>query len=434
VAVSTREDMGRLFAGIPLEEVSTSMTINATAAALLALYVLTAESQGAHRGALRGTVQNDILKEFIARGTYIYPPAASMRLAVDVMDFCSAAMPHWNALSVSGYHMREAGATAVQEVAFTLSNGLAYLRAASERAGLRRPQSRNRRPRRGPKPVDAVAPQLSFFFAAQSDLLEEIAKFRAARRLWAELVEELFRPEDPRSAMLRFHAQTAGVSLTAQQPEVNAVRVAYQSLAAVLGGAQSLHANAMDEALGLPTEDTARLALRTQQVLAHESGIANVVDAAGGAYAIEWLTDEIAARARTLLEQVERLGGAVIALERGFQQRAIAESAYRFQREVEEGRRTIVGVNAFRSDEPPFPTTRVPPQVEARQVERLRAFRRRRSKRVTEGALGRLRRAADGTENLVPPILEALRASATLGEVSDTLRDVFGAYRPRQEV
>jgi len=418
VAVSSRADMATLFHGIPLAKVSTSMTINATAAILLSLYVLTAEGQGAPRGDLRGTVQNDILKEYIARGTYIYPPSASMRLTVDLLAFCAESMPHWNALSVSGYHLREAGATAVQEVGFTLSNALAYLEAAAQR-GLS---------------VDAVAPQLSFFFAAQSDLLEEIAKFRAARRLWAELLEERFHPKDPRSSMLRFHAQTAGVTLTAQQAEVNAVRVAYQALAAVLGGAQSLHANALDEALGLPTEATARIALRTQQVLAHESGVANTVDPAGGAYAVEWLTEEITERARRVIAEVDRRGGAVSALEKGYPQREIAESAYRLQREVEGGARLVVGVNAFRSEEPPVETTRIDPGLEKRQVSRLRAFRAKRNAAKVRNALTSLRKAAEGEANLLPLIHEAVKASGTLGEISDALREVFGEHRPREVV
>ncbi|HKZ48967.1 MAG TPA: methylmalonyl-CoA mutase family protein [Thermoplasmata archaeon] len=418
VSVGSREDMGRLFSGIPLKDVSTSMTINATAAILLSLYALTAEAQGTARGTLRGTVQNDILKEYIARSTYIFPPGPSMRLAVDVIEYCAREMPHWNAISVSGYHIREAGATAVQEVAFTLADGLAYLEAAVDR-GLT---------------VDAVAPQVSFFFNAQSDVLEEVAKFRAARRLWASLVQERFKPKDARSCMLRFHAQTAGASLTAQQPEVNVVRTAYQALAAVLGGAQSLHTNSMDEALGLPTEKAVRLALRTQQVLAHESGVANVVDPVGGAYAVEWLTDEVESRARKYLDEIERRGGMLKAIERGYPQREIADAAYRYQREVEERRRLVVGVNAFRSEEEPPRPFAVPPSVEAGQARRLRALRRRRDRKRVESSLTRLRKAAEGEENLVPRLDEALKAYATLGEASDALRAVFGEYRPRQEV
>jgi len=414
VAIATHEDMARLFTAIPLADVSTSMTINATAATLLSLYALVAEAQGTPRSALRGTVQNDILKEYIARSTYIFPPAPSLRLAIDLIEHCAKGMPHWNAISVSGYHMREAGATAVQEVAFTLADGLTYLQAAADR-GLA---------------IDAVAPQVSFFFNAHSDLLEEVAKFRAARRLWATLVRERFSPKDPRSLMLRFHTQTAGVSLTAQQPEVNVVRVAYQALAAVLGGTQSLHTNSMDEALGLPTERAARLALRTQHVLATETGVANTVDPLAGAYAVEWLTDEIEARALKYIEAIDARGGMIKAIEKGYPQREIADSAYRFQREVEEGGRLVVGVNAFATEEGPLEITAISPEVERRAVARVRAFRRKRDGRKAAAALDRIRKTAEGEDNLLPATGAAVRVGCTVGEVSDALREVFGTYRP----
>jgi len=414
VAIATREDMTRLFTAIPLKTVSTSMTINATAGIHLSLYALVAEAQGSPRAGLRGTVQNDILKEYIARSTYIYPPAPSLRLAVDLIEYCSREMPHWNAISVSGYHMREAGATAVQEVAFTLANGLTYLEAAVER-GL---------------DIDAVAPQVSFFFNAHSDLLEEVAKFRAARRLWATLVRDRFSPKDPRSMMLRFHTQTAGVSLTAQQPEVNVVRVAYQALAAVLGGTQSLHTNAMDEALGLPTEKAARLALRTQQVLATETGVANTVDPLAGAYAIEWLTGEIETRALKYLEAIDTRGGMLKAIEKGYPQKEIADSAYRFQREVEACERQIVGVNAFMTDEATPEITAISPEVERRAAARVKAFRGRRDRQKVVTALAQVRKVAESEDNLMPATDTAMRIGCTLGEVSDALREVFGTYRP----
>src|SRR2546425_10511622 len=368
--------MDDLFKGITLEKVSTSMTINATAAVLLALHVAVGESHGVPRKDLRGTVQNDILKEYIARSTYIYPPDPSMRLVVDVLEFCAREMPRWNAISVSGYHIREAGATAVQEVGFTLANGIAYLEAAVAR-GLR---------------VDDVAPQLSFFFCAQSDVLEEVAKFRAARRLWARVMAERFRARSPDSLALRFHAQTAGVSLTAPPPENTVVRVAHQALAAILGGAQSLHTNSMDEALGLPSEKAVRLALRTQQWLAHESGVADTADPVGGSFYVEALTKQIEARATKLLAQVDSMGGMLRAIETGWVQREIAESAYRFQRAVEAGERTIVGVNRFRSAGEAGPAShRVGTTVEREQVARVRAFRRKRDAKAAKGALAGVR-------------------------------------------
>jgi methylmalonyl-CoA mutase N-terminal domain/subunit len=419
VPVATIEDMDALLKEIPLDRVSTSMTINATAAILLALYIAVGESRGVPRRDLRGTLQNDILKEYIARSTYIYPPEPSMRLVVDVVEFCAREMPKWNAISVSGYHIREAGATAVQEVAFTLANGIAYVEAAIAR-GLA---------------VDAIAPQLSFFFCAQSDVLEEVAKFRAARRLWAGVMEERFHARSPESKALRFHAQTAGVSLTAQQPENNVVRVAYQALAAILGGAQSLHTNSMDEALGLPSEKAVRLALRTQQWLAHESGVANTVDPLAGSFYLEALTKQIEEEAAALIDRIDGMGGMPKAIEAGWVQREIAESAYRFQRAVEAGERTIVGVNRFRSEEAARPSPqRVDAALEREQVARVRAFRKRRAAKETTRALAAVREAAALETNLVPVILDAVKAKATLGEIARAMREIFGAYRARSEV
>ena len=418
VAISTLEDMGLLFNGLPLDQVSTSMTINATAPILLALYVAVAEGRGIRRGSLRGTVQNDILKEYIARSTYIYPPAPSMRLALDVIEFCSREVPRWNAISVSGYHIREAGATAVQEIAFTLANGIAYLDAAVAR-GL---------------DVDVIAPQVSFFFNAHIDLLEEVAKFRAARRLWASLMRDRFHAKRPESTALRFHAQTAGVTLTAQQPESNAVRVAVQALAAVLGGAQSLHTDSMDEALSLPSEKAVRLALRTQQILAHESGVANTVDPAGGSFVIESLTDRLEADADDLIREVDRHGGMLKAIESGWVQRQVADSAYRYQMELERGERTVVGVNAYTEEGIAVPVSKTNPKLAAERARALQAFRGRRDRKAVDRNLGRLEEVARGEENMIPAILESVRAHATLGEISDLLRSVFGTYRPRQEV
>ena len=418
VAIPTIEDMRILLDGLPLDGVSTSMTINATAAILLALYIATAEARGIPRAVLRGTVQNDILKEYIARSTYIYPPEPSMRLAIDVVDFCAREVPKWNAISVSGYHIREAGATAVQEIGFTLANGIAYLEAAVRR-GL---------------DVDAIAPQISFFFNAHIDLLEEVAKFRAARRLWASIMAERFHAKKAESLALRFHAQTAGVALTAQQPENNAVRVAIQALAAVLGGAQSLHTNSMDEALSLPSERAVRLALRTQQLLAHESGVANTVDPAGGSYAIESLTDQLEAEAAALIRDVDRRGGIRKGIESGWVQRQIADSAYRFQMELEKGERTIVGVNAYAEGDANVPVQRPDPKLEAEQVRRLKAFRASRDAKAVDRSLRRLEAASQTNANLVPEILSAVKASATLGEISDVLRAAFGTYRERQDV
>ncbi len=418
VAIDALGDMGTLTRDIPLDRVSVSMTINATAIILLSMLVAQAESTGVPRKALRGTVQNDLLKEYAARGTYIYPPRESLRLVTDIMEFCAAEMPRWNSISVSGYHMREAGCTAVQEVAFTLANAVAYLQSAVDR-GLE---------------VDAIAPRVSFFFAAHNDLLEEVAKFRAARQLWARLVRERFDARDEDSLRLRFHTQTAGVTLTAQQPEVNVVRVALQALAAVLGGTQSLHTNSMDEALALPTERAARIALRTQQILAHESGAANTIDPLGGSYFVEVLTDQIEEEALRYLEEIDRLGGAPTAVEKGYIQREIADASYRYQQEVEAEERLVVGVNAFREEAPDrVDILRVPSEVADEQQRRLADVRRSRDAGAWRTSLGALGEAASGEENLVPPVLEAVRAQATLGEISDALREVFGIHRPTTE-
>ncbi|MES1241147.1 MAG: methylmalonyl-CoA mutase family protein [Acidobacteriota bacterium] len=417
VAISSIEDMRRLFDGIPLDQVTTSMTINATASILLALYLAVAEEQGVSWDKVGGTVQNDILKEYAARGTYIYPPKPSLKLVTDVIAFCADRVPKWNTISISGYHMREAGSTAVQEVAFTLAHGLAYVEAALAR-GL---------------DIDDFAPRLSFFFNAHNHFLEEVAKFRAARRLWAELVKERFSPKDPRSLWLRFHTQTAGSTLTAQQPQNNVVRVAIQALAAVCGGTQSLHTNSLDEALGLPTEEAARLALRTQQVIANESGVTDVADPLGGSYVIEAWTDEIATRARDYIRRVEEMGGALAALERGFQQREIADAAYQHQLAVEEGRQKVVGVNAYtREEEPATELLRIDPAVEREQVERLQALRARRHADGTaraQASLRALETAAGEDRNLMPPILDCVRAEVTLGEIADALRKVYGEFR-----
>jgi methylmalonyl-CoA mutase N-terminal domain/subunit len=417
VAISSIEDMRRLFDGIPLDRVTTSMTINATAAILLSLYLAVAEEQGVSWEKVGGTVQNDILKEYAARGTYIYPPKPSLKLVTDVIAFCAEQVPKWNTISISGYHMREAGSTAVQEVAFTLANGLAYVEAALAR-GLN---------------IDGFAPRLSFFFNAHNNFLEEVAKYRAARRLWAELVRERFAPKDPRSLWMRFHTQTAGSTLTAQQPMNNVVRVAIQALAAVCGGTQSLHTNSLDEALGLPTEEAARLALRTQQVVAHESGVADVADPLGGSYVIEAWTEEIVRRARDYIRRMEEMGGALAALERGFQQREIADAAYRYQLEIEEGRQKVVGMNVFAATaaetEPETEVLRIDPAAERDQVERLRALRGRRDAARAGTALQALTAAAGEDRNLMPAILDCVRAEVTLGEIADALRQVYGEYR-----
>jgi methylmalonyl-CoA mutase, N-terminal domain len=414
VAIDSLEDMERLFAGIPLDEVSTSMTINSTAAILLALYLAVARKQKVSFDKVRGTIQNDILKEYIARGTYIYPPQPSLRLVTDTFAYCAREVPNWNTISISGYHIREAGSTAVQEVAFTLADGITYIEAALA-AGLT---------------VDEFAPRISFFFNAHNNLLEEIAKFRAARRLWARIMRERFNARDPRSLMLRFHTQTAGSSLTAQQPDVNVVRTTIQALAAVLGGTQSLHTNSMDEALALPTEDAARVALRTQQVIAYESGVADTADPLAGSYAIEALTNQVEERAEEYLKKIDALGGMLRAIETGYVQREIQEAAYRYQRAVERREEIVVGVNRFQIEaEPTVPLLRIDPALEQAQVERVRALRARRDAQATEAALNKLEQAAATTENLLPHILECVESYATVGEISNRLRRVWGEYR-----
>jgi methylmalonyl-CoA mutase N-terminal domain/subunit len=414
VAIDSLEDMERLFAGIPLDEVSTSMTINATAAILLSLYLAVARKQGVPFNKVRGTLQNDILKEYIARGTYIYPPAPSLRLVTDILGFCAREVPNWNTISISGYHIREAGSTAIQEVAFTLADGITYVEAALA-AGLE---------------IDDFAPRLSFFFNAHNNLLEEIAKFRAARRLWARIMRDRFKARDPRSLMLRFHTQTAGSSLTAQQPEVNVVRTTIQALAAVLGGTQSLHTNSMDEALALPTESAARVALRTQQVIAYESGVTEAADPLGGSYAIEHLTDEIEEGAVAYLEKIEAMGGMLRAIEIGYVQREIQEAAYRYQKAIEAQEQVVVGVNRFQVDEePPVNVLRIDPALEQAQVERVRALRARRDTQTATTAINKLKQAATTDENLVPRILECVESYATVGEISNALRDIWGEYR-----
>jgi methylmalonyl-CoA mutase N-terminal domain/subunit len=415
VAIDSLDDMRILLDGIPLESVSTSMTINAPAAVLLLLYQLVADEQGAAPGRLAGTIQNDILKEYIARGTYIYPPAPSLRLVADTFAYCRAEIPRWNTISISGYHMAEAGATPVQEIAFTLANAREYVRAALA-SGLS---------------VDEFGPRLSFFFVARTTLLEEVAKFRAARRIWARVMREEFGAVNPKSLMLRFHTQTAGVQLTAQQPEVNMARVTVQALAAVLGGTQSLHTNSYDEAIALPTEKAARLALRTQQVLAHETDLTATVDPFAGSYVVESMTDDVEAAAMELMARVEELGGAVAAIEQGFQKAEIERSAYDIARQIDAGDRVIVGVNRFtREEDEPYQPLRVDPAIEQQQADRLAALRAGRDDAAFKHRLDDLRRAAEGPDNLLYPLREALRASATVGEVCDALRDVWGTYRP----
>lgn len=414
VAIDSLEDMETLFAGIPLDRVSTSMTINSTAAILLALYVAVGKKQNANLRRLSGTVQNDILKEYIARGTYIYPIRPAMRIVTDIFAWCRAELPNWNAISISGYHIREAGSTAVQEVAFTLANAIAYVDAAVK-AGLN---------------VDEIAPQISFFFNSHNGLLDEIAKFRAARRLWAQIMRERFHARDARSMLLRFHAQTGGSTLTAQQPENNLVRVALQGLAAVLGGCQSLHTNSLDEALALPTEQSALLALRTQQIIASETGVTNTIDPVGGSYAIENLTNEIERGAVEYIAEIDSLGGMLRAIETGFVQAEIQQAAYEYQRSVERGETVVVGVNRFTEDKgEPIPTLRIDPEVEHSQIARLRALRARRDEAKAKAALNEIERRAKASENLMPAILAAVEAYATVGEISDTLRRAFGEYQ-----
>jgi methylmalonyl-CoA mutase N-terminal domain/subunit len=420
VAVSSLEDMETLFGGIPLDKVTTSMTINAPAAVLLALYVAVAEKHGIPRAKLGGTIQNDILKEYVARGTYIFPPEQSMRLITDVFEFCAKEVPRWNTISISGYHIREAGSTAAQELAFTLMDGITYVQAAKDR-GL---------------DVDGFAGQLSFFFNAHNDLLEEVAKFRAARRMWTKIMRDRFGAQDPRSWMLRFHTQTGGSTLTAQQPENNVVRVAVQAMAAVLGGTQSLHTNGMDEALGLPTEKAARIALRTQQILAEESGIANTIDPFAGSYHVEWLTDKLEEEAWKLIAQIEAMGGMLAAIERGWVQREIHESAYLAQKSLEARESIVVGVNDLTqgNDATDVEILKVDPAVERDQVARLRAFKARRDPAAVQGALARVRETARGKANLMPVIVDAVKAHATVGEICHALREEWGEYQPPAEV
>lgn len=414
VAISTLEDMATLFDGIPLAKVSTSMTINSTCAQILAMYTTVAESQGANRAELRGTVQNDMLKEYIARGTYIYPPEPSLRLATDIIVFCAKEMPNWNSISVSGYHMEEAGATPVQEVAFTLADGITYVEKVLER-GI---------------DVDEFAPQISFFFSAGNNLLEEVAKFRAARRLWARIMKERFNAKKPQSMMLRFHVQTAGCTLTAQQPENNIVRVALQALAAVLGGCQSLHTNSFDEALCLPTEKAVRIALRTQQIIAEESGVADVVDPLGGSYYVEWLTDKIEEEAMKYIEKIDEMGGMIKAIESGYVQREIQRSAYEKQKAIESGELTVVGVNKYKIDEEiHIELLRVPKEIVEKQIARVRKFKENRDKSKVDQALQKLERAAETDENLMPFIFDCVKSRATLGEIANSLRRVFGEFR-----
>ena len=414
VPISSLADMEVLFDGIPLDKVSTSMTINATASILLALYVAVGRKQGVPLDKLSGTLQNDILKEYIARGTYIYPPAPSMRLVTDVFRYCSLSVPRWNTISISGYHMSEAGATAVQELAFTFSNAIAYVQSAVD-AGL---------------DVDKIAGRLSFFFVAQSDLFEEVAKFRAARRMWARIMRERFGAENPRSWMLRFHTQTAGVTLTAQQPDNNVIRTTVQALAAVLGGTQSLHVNSKDEALALPTEESVQLSLRTQQILAHESGVTDTVDPLAGSYYVESLTDRLEEEAFRHIERIEELGGAVAALEDGYQIREIHESAYRHQQAVEREERIVVGVNRYQASTPPIAKVQsIEPEQTQSQLRRLARVRSERDDSRVEASLARLEEVARGSENTVPAILECVEAYATVGEIADVFRGVFGEQR-----
>lgn len=414
VAICSLADMQRLFEGMRLADVSTSMTINSTAAILLSLYVLVAKGQGADLRKLSGTIQNDILKEYIARGTYIYPPRPAMRIITNLFAWAGCELPEWNTISISGYHIREAGSTAVQEVAFTLANAIAYIEAAIA----------------GGLAVDAFAPRLSFFFNSHNDFLEEVAKFRAARRLYAKIMRERFGAKNPRSMMLRFHAQTAGSTLTAQQPDVNVVRVSMQALAAVLGGCQSLHTNAKDEALSLPTEESARLALRTQQIIAHESGVVNTADPLGGSRYIEELTDHIEAEAAEYIARIDAMGGTLRAIEKNFIQTEVQNAAYDFQEQIERGDRIIVGVNRFRQEEvEPIRTFRLDPELERRQVERVRDLRAARDRDAVERSLSALEKAARGSDNLMPHFLACCQAYVTVGEISDRLLNVFGQYR-----
>ncbi len=414
VAIDTLEDMEILFEGIPLDKVSTSMTINATATIILAMYIAVAEKQGISSSILEGTVQNDILKEYIARGTYIFPPQPSLKLTIDLIEYCSKNLPKWNTISISGYHIREAGATAVQEIAFTFANGITYV-AETIKRGLN---------------VDLFAPRLSFFFNCHNDFLEEVAKFRAARRLWARIMREKFKAENSRSWMLRFHTQTGGSTLTAQEPLNNAIRVAYQALAAVFGGTQSLHTNSFDEALGLPTEESVKLALRTQQVLGYETGIPQVVDPLGGSYAIESMTNRIEKEVRDYLDKIERMGGAIKAIESGYFQQEIHNSAYEYQQKIERGELSIIGVNKFKSEEKTMPKIlKVRPEVVRKQVARLKRVLANRDNKKVKGLLRELKYAAEKNENLMEPILNCVKAYATIGEITKTLKQVYGEYK-----
>jgi len=414
VAIDSLKDMETLFNEIPLDRVSTSMTINAPASVLLAMYLAVAEQQGVAAEKLRGTIQNDILKEYSSRGTYIFPPQPSMRIITDIFSYCAEKIPQWNTISISGYHIREAGSTAVQEIAFTLANGVAYVEAALE-AGL---------------DVDTFGPRLSFFFNAHLDFFEEVAKYRAARRLWARIMKERFKAKNPKSMMIRFHTQTAGCTLTARQASNNIVRVAYQALATVLGGTQSLHTNSMDEALCLPSEEAVQIALRTQQLIAYESSVCDTVDPLAGSYYVETLTQEIDQRAEAYIKMIDEMGGAAAAVEKGFVQKEIQDSAYQYQREIENGKRVVVGMNRFEvEEEKPTNLLRVDPSVRISQVERLRKLRSERDNDLVSKSLSELKRVAQGRENLMPSILSAVKAYATLGEICDVLRDVFGEYQ-----
>jgi len=414
VAVDSLEDMERLWQGIPLAEVSTSMTINATAPIMLAMYIAAAEKQGAEASKLKGTVQNDILKEYISRNTYIFGPTPSMRLVTDICAYCAQNMPEWNSISISGYHMREAGATAAQEAGFTIANGIAYVQAMIDRG----------------MEVDSFAPRFSFFFAAYTNLLEEVAKFRAVRCIWAKIMKERFGAENPRSMMLRFHVQTDGFTLTEQQPLNNITRVTLQALAAVLGSCQSLHTNSFDEALALPSEEAVQVALRTQQIIAHESGVADTVDPLGGSYYIEWLTKEIEDKAMSYISEIDKLGGALKAIEQGYIQREIARSAYDYQRAVDSGEQVVVGVNQFATkDEREPETLAIGAETERKQIDRLKRLKQERNNQRVNEVLNRVRDVARGSENIMPVLVEAVKAYATVGEISDALRDVFGEYR-----
>jgi len=418
VAIDTLKDMEILFKSIPLDQVSTSMTINATAAILLAMYIVVAEKQGIPPEKLSGTVQNDVLKEYVARGTYIYPPQASIKITVDIMSYCSENLPKWNSISVSGYHIREAGATAVQELAFTLAHGMTYVTYAVEQAGLK---------------VDSFAPRISFFFNAHNDFFEEVAKFRAARRIWARIMKDRFHAGDPKSWMLRFHTQTAGCTLTAQEPQNNAIRVALQALSAVLGGTQSLHTNSQDEALSLPTEESVKLALRTQQLIGYESGVASVIDPLGGSYYIERLTSDIERGVHAYLDKIDELGGALKAIERGYFQKEIHQSAYEYQQAVERGDIRVVGVNTLVDKEvnKKFSIMKVSPKVVEKQIRRLRQIKHDRNKNKVDLCLRKLKETARTRSNIVPLIIDCVRCYATVGEISNTLREVFGEYKEK---